>query len=352
MKAKKTLILLMLGLMLVLSAGTITASAATEQTILTGQLYFMEPGESLDDSHFIYFNLDKPAKIKIHVQGLEFAYNWGGSEFGSLDVYLDPESEKNVGDKIISYSYGWRTPQTKEVVLKRGMHRLLVHTDLYIDEYSIYIEKAEEYVEGPATAITLDSKAVVTKGMKLQLQPELVNCYETLTGMKWKTSKKSVATVNSKGIVTAKKTGTAKITCILKNGKKYTCKVTVKDNVFKGETYSKLNARDYRYGQVWLEPLKISYSGKKLKVECAALNARILRATSFKWITLTVYDKDNKVIAKNKFKNVKLNIGNYGKKKITFTFPASKVKKKNYDLRSDTGIYIGYDYYYNFQYTT
>lgn len=44
----------------------------------------------------------------------------------------------------------------------------------------------------------------------------------------WSTSKKSVATVSSKGVVTGKKAGTATITAKV-NGKKYTCKVTVKD---------------------------------------------------------------------------------------------------------------------------
>ena len=44
----------------------------------------------------------------------------------------------------------------------------------------------------------------------------------------WSTSKKSVATVSSKGVVTGKKAGTATITAKVK-GKKYTCKVTVKD---------------------------------------------------------------------------------------------------------------------------
>ena len=46
--------------------------------------------------------------------------------------------------------------------------------------------------------------------------------------IKWKSSKKSVAVVNSKGKVTAKKAGKASITAT-NNGKKYTCKVTVKN---------------------------------------------------------------------------------------------------------------------------
>ena len=44
---------------------------------------------------------------------------------------------------------------------------------------------------------------------------------------KWSSSKGSVASVSSKGVVKAKKTGTATITATLKSGKKASCKVTV-----------------------------------------------------------------------------------------------------------------------------
>lgn len=49
----------------------------------------------------------------------------------------------------------------------------------------------------------------------------------TKSTVKWSTSKKSIATVTSKGIVTGKNKGTATITAKV-GGKKYTCKVTVK----------------------------------------------------------------------------------------------------------------------------
>lgn len=44
---------------------------------------------------------------------------------------------------------------------------------------------------------------------------------------KWETNKASVATVSKKGVIKAKKTGTAKITVTLKSGKKATCIVHI-----------------------------------------------------------------------------------------------------------------------------
>lgn len=67
------------------------------------------------------------------------------------------------------------------------------------------------------------TKATVYVGKSTQLK---------VTGTKkkvtWKSSNKKIATVTSKGKVTAKKKGTATITATV-SGKKYTCKVTVKN---------------------------------------------------------------------------------------------------------------------------
>lgn len=70
-----------------------------------------------------------------------------------------------------------------------------------------------------------------------------------ITGTKNKvtfsSSKKSVATVNSKGKVTAKKAGTATITAKVK-GKKYTCKVTVKNPVNKYVSKAPFEAKEVK----------------------------------------------------------------------------------------------------------
>lgn len=344
-KGRRIWLFLAATLMVMMFAGV----SVSAEKINTNQLYYMTPGETSEDNHWVEFTLKKPAKVMLTISGIEFGYG-SYDEYGEIKAFLNAKSTNDVGTAVIDYDWGWRTKDYYEVVLKKGTHRVLLHTDWRIDAYNFGVWIREEYTEGPVTAITMPKTKTVTKGMKVNLNPQPVKIYEKLTGLKWKSSKKSVATVDSKGVVTAKKKGKATITCTLKNGKQYKCTVTVKDNVYTGRAYSKCKVGNYDYGQVWLEPLKISYSGKKLKVQCAALNNRMFKAKKFKWITLTVYDGNSKVIAKHKFKNKSLNIKPYGKKKITFTFPSSKVKNKKYDLRVDKYMYIVYEYYYTYQY--
>lgn len=80
------------------------------------------------------------------------------------------------------------------------------------------------------------TKITVTAGKKYTLK--LSGTDQKIT---WKSSKTSVATVNSKGIVTAKKAGIAKITAtVLK--KKYTCTVTVKKKTTTSQTQNPQDA--------------------------------------------------------------------------------------------------------------
>lgn len=77
------------------------------------------------------------------------------------------------------------------------------------------------------------TKATLNKGKKVTLKVSGIK-----SKVKWSSSKKSIATVTKKGVVTAKKSGTSTITAKV-GKKKFTCKVTVKKPITKTTTVSK-----------------------------------------------------------------------------------------------------------------
>lgn len=82
-------------------------------------------------------------------------------------------------------------------------------------------------------SISLSSKKMTLlkgKSATLAVTRNPISATEKIT---WTSSNKKVATVSSKGKVTAKKAGTATITAKTSNGKKATCKVTVKNAAVK-----------------------------------------------------------------------------------------------------------------------
>lgn len=166
------------------------------------------------------------------------------------------------------------------------------------------------------------------------------------TGKKvWKSSNTSVATVSSSGKITAKKTGKATIS-VKVNGKTLKCSVTVKKNQ---KTYSvNRDVMDYSYGSPTLVLQKVYYSGNSLKADVWVMNNRTFRADKFDWLNYELYDSNGKLIAKKKFKNIKLGIAPYGSKKITLTFSGSSLKKKNAILPN--GVYDDWSFYYTYTY--
>ncbi len=79
-------------------------------------------------------------------------------------------------------------------------------------------------------SVSLNKKSVkLKKGDTVKLKAKIKPKNATIKDVKWKSSNTKVATVNSKGKVTAKKKGTCYITVKTKNGKKTAkCKITVK----------------------------------------------------------------------------------------------------------------------------
>ena len=89
--------------------------------------------------------------------------------------------------------------------------------------FGIIISTCSGSIPAKAATIKLNKKTLtLTAGSSYTLKVK-----GTKAKVKWTSKKKSVATVSSKGKVTAKKTGSTTITAKVK-GKKYTCKVTGK----------------------------------------------------------------------------------------------------------------------------
>lgn len=110
----------------------------------------------------------------------------------------------------------------KVTALKPGKATITVKTDNgKTAKATITVKPAPKKVKLNKAKATLKVKEKLT--LKASLTPS--NAYTTLT---WTSSNKKVATVNSKGVVTAKKAGTAVITVRTKNGKTAKATITVK----------------------------------------------------------------------------------------------------------------------------
>lgn len=158
----------------------------------------------------------------------------------------------------------------------------------------------------------------------------------------WKTSKKSVATVSSKGVVTAKKAGKAKITASV-DGCKLTCTVTVKKNEYSVRAAKNSEAP---YNQATFQVTKISYDKKgQLVCKIQILNNLIYNIEQIRDFNITVYDKNNSVIGSQTVGKKNFFVYSGSKKTMTITIPKSKVKKKNADLRNSTPRCRGQVYY-------
>lgn len=148
------------------------------------------------------------------------------------------------------------------------------------------------------------SKAVMEVDSKLTLKLGDI----AATDVKWSTSKKKVATVTSKGVITAKKEGIAKITATY-NKKKYTCNVTVVDSNKKEEVidgFSKAVYENYDSSKESEEnPIYIEGTIKKSYVEYDLVCFVIEQDDGNEWVSFAgiypymSHDKAKKLVGTN-----------------------------------------------------
>lgn len=158
--------------------------------------------------------------------------------------------------------------------------------------------------------------------------------------IKWSTSNKKIATVNSKGKVTAKKKGIVTITAKI-GSKKYKCKITVKNPIKLNKTKVTLNKGKTYTLKVTGTKKKVTWSSSNKKV--ATVNSKG-KVTAKKKGTVTIIAKadgltvKSKVTVKNPSKSIAVDMlslditsvtlkkGNTYKMKVT-VFPLSATNK-------------------------
>ncbi len=161
----------------------------------------------------------------------------------------------------------------------------------------------------------------------------------------FKSSNTKVATVNSKGKVTAKGNGKATIT-VVTDGVTLKCKVTVVSNSVTLDGTTSLD--DVSMGKFTVTGQKLYFDGKKLKLNATVLNRTYYKFSKLNYLTVEVYSNGNRVINKT-FYNQKLNLKSYSKKKLTLTLADSNLYK-TLDLRNCyIRTYYSYNYYGNYE---
>lgn len=94
--------------------------------------------------------------------------------------------------------------------------------------------------------VTVEPKGLKYKKKTIRKKARFTNVLVgAKTGVKWSSSNKKVATVNGKGVVKGRKSGTCKVVARF-GGKKYTCKVTVVNPRLNKKKITVYNSRSFR----------------------------------------------------------------------------------------------------------
>ncbi len=158
------------------------------------------------------------------------------------------------------------------------------------------------------------SSATIYKGNTLRLNATVSPSNADNKKITWTSSNKSIATVNSKGVVKGKKAGTATITAKSSNGKKATCKVRVKKSVaVKKVALNKKSAKIYVGKTLKLKTTISPSNASNKKVTWSSSNKSVATVNSKGVVkgkkagTVTITAKSNngkKATCKVKIKNV------------------------------------------------
>lgn len=318
---KKRIIAVVMMLVMVIAcpfAVESVSAAANYETLLT------EKGSVSNSttSHYFTNSSKRDAIVEIGVVSRE------NVNVSLINTETSAKLDKTITSSMWDYdtTYGFYFYDIEYASLAAGSYQVNVQsTDTF--DYAIMA-----LAENKVMSIS-NTSATITAGQKKTLKVT-----DAPGTVKWSSSKKSVATVSSKGVVTAKKAGKTTITA--KSGdQKVTCKVTVKKNQYTATKLTMNNATGYT---VSLSAHKAYYKSGKIVCNFNIVNKTTHKVSKFKYITITIKTAEGKTIAKQKFTNLKWSMSTYSKKSKTLTIAKKNVKKKSADLRNAVIIMDGY----------
>lgn len=239
----------------------------------------------------------------------------------NLDIY------NNSNKKVKSFNVS--TSSSKWVVEQQYYFYVDV-ADLSNGDYKFKItfKKDVAYALGiyqqPVKASLSATSVTITKGFSKTIKVD--NGKVT----KWSTSNNKVATV-SKGKIVGKKAGKCNVTATLSTGKKLTCKVYIKDNVFSAKKLSVSSVGVGRYAQVY----NAKYDSKgNLILKVRIVNNTSQRYTQLRNVKIVMKTSSKKTIGTYKLSKKNVTISGYSSKDFSFKISKSNVKVKNADLRN------------------
>lgn len=173
-----------------------------------------------------------------------------------------------------------------------------------------------------------ETKTVVTVGYTKNLS------VTDGTVKSWTSSRKSIATVDKNGKVTAKKVGEVTITATLTDGTKLKCTVTVKENKYTAPKPTMSNATNGK-GAIGAYSASFDKDGN-LVVKVTVVNNTSYTLTKLKDVTLTVKNGSGTTVGTSTLSSKMVSIPPNSSRNYSATIKKSSLREKSADLRIST----------------
>lgn len=263
------------------------------------------------------------------------------SVYNDTEVYLRENGDGFSFKDLYSTNLKPDTRSLSYTFMSYGANEYTLHLSKSVQSADVIVQLQKKT---PTTDVAVDKKVSVVAGFKQDITMIPKDTHRNYVGkFRWKSSNNKVATVDQNGCVTGKKKGNCKITATAGN-RKYTVKVTVKDNRYTDNKKYSVSSFSYSHPGVIVKSAR--YQGKNLVLKCTIYNNRMFAIEKFDFLKLMFKTNvDQKIFASKKFKNLRIRIPAYGKRNVTLKIPV----KKKINLRQEKWSYED-DYVYTYVY--